>query len=56
MPPSGPLREVALRLAPHPEQEQYSGRADQPLPLAQRDTARHPYVLLEAPDDWPTTD
>lgn len=47
VPPSGPLREAALRLAPHPEQEQFSGRADQTLPLAERDPARHPYVLLE---------
>lgn len=47
MPPSGPLREAALRLAPHPQQEQFSGRADQTLPLAQRDPARHPYVVLE---------
>lgn len=47
VPPSGPLREAALRLAPHPAQEQFSGRADQTLPLAERDPARHPYVLLE---------
>ena len=47
VPPSGPLREAALRLAPHPEQEEFSGRADQTLPLAERDPARHPYVLLE---------
>jgi len=48
VPPSGPLREAGLRLAPHPEQEEFSGRADQTLPLAERDPARHPYVLLEA--------
>ncbi len=47
VPPSGPLRDGALRLAPHPEQEEFSGRADQTLPLAERDPARHPYVLLE---------
>ena len=47
VPPSGPLREAALRLAPHPAQEEFSGRADQTLPLAERDPARHPYVLLE---------
>ena len=47
MPASGPLREAALRLAPHPEQEEFSGRADQTLPLAERDPARHPYVLLQ---------
>ena len=47
VPPSGPLREAVLRLAPHPEQEQFSGRADQTLPLAERDPARHPYVLVE---------
>ena len=48
VPPSGPLREAVLRLAPHPDQERFSGRADQTLPLAERDPARHPYVLLEA--------
>ncbi len=48
VPASGPLREAALRLAPRPEQEEFSGRADQTLPLAERDPARHPYVLLEA--------
>ena len=47
VPRSGPLRAAALRLAPHPEQEEFSGRADQTLPLAERDPARHPYVLLE---------
>ena len=47
VPPSGPLREAALRLAPHPTQEEFSGRADQTLPLAERDPARHPYVLVE---------
>ncbi len=47
VPPSGPLREAALRLAPHPAQEEFSGRADQTLPLAERDAARHPYVWLE---------
>ena len=47
VPRSGALREAALRLAPHPEQEEFSGRADQTLPLAERDPARHPYVLVE---------
>jgi RimJ/RimL family protein N-acetyltransferase len=47
VPTSGPVREAALRLAPRPEQEEFSGRADQTLPLAERDPARHPYVLLE---------
>ena len=47
VPPSGPLREAVLRLAPRPDQEQFSGRADQTLPLAERDPARHPYVLVE---------
>ncbi len=47
MPPSGPLRDAALRLAPRPDQEEFSGRADQTLPLAERDPARHPYVLVE---------
>ena len=47
VPPSGPLKEAALRLAPRPEQEDFSGRAEQTLPLAERDPARHPYVLLE---------
>ncbi len=48
VPAAGPLREAALRLAPRPEQEEFSGRAGQTLPLAERDPARHPYVLLEA--------
>jgi RimJ/RimL family protein N-acetyltransferase len=48
VPATGPLREAALRLSPRPEQEEFSGRADQTLPLAERDPARHPYVLLEA--------
>ena len=47
VPPSGLLRDAALRLAPRPEQEEFSGRADQTLPLAERDPARHPYVLVE---------
>ena len=47
VPPSGALREAALRLAPRPEQEEFSGRADQTLPLAERDPARRPYVLVE---------
>jgi RimJ/RimL family protein N-acetyltransferase len=47
VPASGPLREAALRLAPHPEQEEFSGRADQTLPLAERDPARHAYAFVE---------
>jgi RimJ/RimL family protein N-acetyltransferase len=47
VPPDGPLREAVLRLAPTPEQEQFSGRADQTLPLAERDPARHPCALVE---------
>ena len=47
VPSDGPLREAALRLAPHPDQEEFSGRADQTLPLAERDPARVPYVLVE---------
>ena len=47
VPTSGPLREAVLRLAPRPGQEQFSGRADQTLPLAERDPARHPYALVE---------
>ena len=48
VPGSGPLREAVLRLAPRADQEQFSGRADQTLPLAERDPARHPYALVEA--------
>jgi RimJ/RimL family protein N-acetyltransferase len=47
VPSSGPVREAVLRLAPRPEQEEFSGRADQTLPLAERDPARQPYVLVE---------
>lgn len=47
VPRQGPLREAVLALAPRPEQEAFSGRADQTLPLAERDPARHPYVLVE---------
>jgi len=47
VPPDGPLREAVLRLAPHPRQEEFSGRAGQTLPLAERDPARHPYALVE---------
>ena len=47
VPPDGPLRDAVLRLAPRPEQEVFSGRADQTLPLAERDPARFPYVLVE---------
>jgi RimJ/RimL family protein N-acetyltransferase len=47
VPSSGPLREAALRLAPRPDQEEFSGRADQTLPLAERDPDRFPYVLVE---------
>ena len=47
VPPDGPLRDAVLRLAPRPEQEPYSGRADQTLPEADAHPSRHPYVLLE---------
>ena len=47
VPPRGALRDAVLRLAPHPQQEEFSGRADQTLPLAERDPARHPYALVE---------
>ncbi|CAA9340453.1 MAG: hypothetical protein AVDCRST_MAG16-1784 [uncultured Frankineae bacterium] len=47
VPPTGPLRAAVLRLAPRPEQEEFSGRAEQTLPLAERDPARHPYAVLE---------
>ena len=47
VPPRGPLRSAVLRLAPRVEQEEFSGRADQTLPLAELDPQRHPYVLLE---------
>ena len=47
VPPDGPLREAVLRLAPHPEQEPFSGRADQTLPLAERDPRRRAFALVE---------
>lgn len=47
VPPDGPLRAAVLRLAPTPEQEVFSGRADQTLPLAERHPDRHPYALVE---------
>ena len=47
VPPDGPLREQVLRLAPTPEQEVFSGRAEQTLRLAERDPDRVPYTLVE---------
>ena len=47
VPARGPLHEAVLALAPRPEQEVFSGRADQTLPLAVADPARHPYALVE---------
>ena len=47
VPVQGPLREAVLRLAPRPEQEEFSGRAEQTLPLAERDPARTPYAAVE---------
>jgi RimJ/RimL family protein N-acetyltransferase len=47
VPAQGPLREAVLRLAPRPEQEEFSGRAEQTLPLAERDPARTPYAAVE---------
>jgi ribosomal protein S18 acetylase RimI-like enzyme len=47
VPATGPLRAAVLRLAPRPEHEQFSGRAAQTLPLAERDPLRHPYVHVE---------
>jgi len=47
VPPSGPLRDAVLALAPRPDQERFSGRADQTLPLAERHPGRHPYVMVE---------
>jgi RimJ/RimL family protein N-acetyltransferase len=51
VPADGPLRDAVLRLAPRPDQEEFSGRAEQTLPLAERDPARHPYAVVE--DGWP---
>ena len=47
VPADGPLRDAVLRLVPRPDQEEFSGRADQTLPLAERDPARHPYAVVE---------
>ena len=47
VPADGPLRDAVLRLAPRPDQEEFSGRAEQTLPLAERDPARHPYTVVE---------
>lgn len=43
---SASLREAVLRLAPRPEQEPYSGRADQTLPAAEADPRRTPYAIV----------
>ena len=40
--PAGTIHSDAVIVSP------FSGRADQTLPLAERDPARHPYVVLEA--------
>ena len=42
------LRAAVLGLAPHPEQEPYSGRAEQTLPVAEQDPARTPYAIVLA--------
>ncbi len=47
VPAGGPLRDAVLRLSPHPDQERFSGRADQTLPLAERDPRRWPFALVE---------
>jgi RimJ/RimL family protein N-acetyltransferase len=47
VPADGPLRDGVLRLAAWPDQEEFSGRAEQTLPLAERDPARHPYAVVE---------
>lgn len=39
------LREAVLATAPRPEQEVFSGRAAQTLPVAEADSARHPYAM-----------
>lgn len=41
------LRDAVLATAPHPEQEVFSGRARDTLPLAEADPRRHPYAVLE---------
>ena len=40
------LRDEVLRLAPRPEQEPFSGRADQTLPAAEADAGRTPYAIV----------
>ena len=41
------LRDAVLALAPRPEQEPYSGRADQTLPFAESQPTQTPYVITE---------
>lgn len=41
------LRPAVLALAPLPEQEDWSGRADQTLPDAEADPHRHPVAVLD---------
>ena len=41
------LRGAVLRLAPRPEQEAFSGRAEQTLPVAEDHPTRHPVAILE---------
>ncbi len=47
VPVTAELREAVLALAPRPEQELFSGRADQTLPAAEADPRRTPYAIVE---------
>lgn len=40
-------RAAVLALAPRPEQEVFSGRARDTLPLAEQTASRHPYAMVE---------
>ena len=50
VPVSPALRPRVLALAPLPEQEVFSGRAEQTLPVAEADPRRHPYTVVEDGD------
>lgn len=47
VPVTAALREAVVETAPRPEQEVFSGRAEQTLPLAEADPRRHPYAIVE---------
>ena len=48
VPVTAALRPRVLGLAPLPEQEVFSGRAQETLPVAEAEPRRHPYAVVEA--------